>query len=114
LDRNRTTPHIATKLLITALSNFPKEQSYDDCESFTQLYPLRAVPNRFGSSLVTHSHHVIASEADNTNLFSCVGWGASFLRTIRSNMFQAQQNPGRGVPLGANRLQNGKMGEDAP
>ncbi|KAL6154799.1 hypothetical protein ACJBU6_06418 [Exserohilum turcicum] len=25
-------------------------------------------------------------------------------------MFQAQQNPGRGAPLGANRLQNGKMG----
>ena len=26
-------------------------------------------------------------------------------------MFQTQQNPGRGAPLGANRLQNGKMGE---
>ncbi|KAL1800043.1 hypothetical protein ACET3X_000385 [Alternaria dauci] len=25
-------------------------------------------------------------------------------------MFQTQQNPGRGAPLGANRLQNGKMG----
>lgn len=28
-------------------------------------------------------------------------------------MFQAQQNQGRGAPLGANRLQNGKMGESA-
>lgn len=29
-------------------------------------------------------------------------------------MFQTQQNPGRGAPLGANRLQNGKMGENTP
>ncbi|PVH98950.1 hypothetical protein DM02DRAFT_595203 [Periconia macrospinosa] len=32
------------------------------------------------------------------------------LRNIPSNMFQNQQNSARGAPLGANRLQNGKIG----
>lgn len=38
------------------------------------------------------------------------GPGAQTIRNLPSNMFQTQQNTGRGAPLGSNRLQNGKLG----
>jgi hypothetical protein len=48
----------------------------------------------------------------SANRVSQTGPGTQTLRNIPPNMFQNQQNTNRGAPLGTNRLQNGKMGEE--
>jgi hypothetical protein len=80
--------------------------------SGTRLY--HAPPATDTSSLIAcrESHTLFMSS--HTDLYSFVGQNASSSGDRLSNMFQTQQNPGRGAPLGgANRLQNGKMGEKA-
>jgi hypothetical protein len=66
-------------------------------------------------TLITHPSNAARSRTRwymILNYFLHAGPGTQTLRNIPPSMFQNQQATNRGAPLGANRLQNGKMGKE--